>query len=187
MKLAPTASQTIGPYLRIGVSWLTLDRVAGPDCPGEHVSIAGRVLDADGQPVNDALVEIWQADSHGKYAHPEDTTDLPGTPGFRGFGRVPTDDAGRFQFHTIKPGPVPDMQGGWQAPHVMVSVFMRGLLKRVVTRIYFPDEPLNARDPVLQSVPAGRRGTLVARRAAPHHLEWDVVLQGAGETVFFDC
>jgi protocatechuate 3,4-dioxygenase alpha subunit len=187
MKLLPTASQTVGPYLHIGLAWLTLDRLAAPDCPGQHVAVGGRVLDGDGRPVPDALVEIWQANTHGRYAHPEDTSEAPLTPGFRGFGRVPTDADGRFRFWTIKPGPVADGHGGWQAPHLLVSVFMRGLLKRLVTRLYFPDEPRNADDSVLRLVPAERRATLVARQAAADRLEWDIVLQGNGETVFFDC
>ena len=187
MKLVPTASQTVGPYLHIGLNWLTTPRIAAPECPGEHVVIRGRVLDADGRGVNDALVEIWQADHNGKYAHPDDERDVPLTPGFRGFGRVPTDSDGQFEFQTIKPGTLPDQEGATQAPHLMVSVFMRGILKQFRTRIYFPDEPLNAKDPVLKLVPAERRGTLVARRSAGNVLEWDVHLQGPDETVCFDC
>jgi protocatechuate 3,4-dioxygenase alpha subunit len=187
MKLLPTASQTVGPYLHIGLSWLTIERVAGEDCPGEHVTLQGRVLDGDGVPVPDALVEIWQADARGKYAHPEDPQPAAAMPGFRGFGRVPTDDEGRFRFHTIKPGPVSDVQGEVQAPHLLVSVFMRGLLKRLVTRVYFPNDARNASDLVLKQVPAERRGTLVANATAIGDLQWNVILQGDGETVFFDC
>jgi protocatechuate 3,4-dioxygenase alpha subunit len=187
MILLPTASQTVGPYLHIGLAWLTTDRLAAPDCPGQHLKIEGRVLDGDGRPVPDALVEIWQADANGRYAHPEDKHDAPVPAGFRGFGRVPTDADGRFRFFTIKPGPVADPDGGLQAPHLLVSVFMRGLLKRLVTRVYFPDEPRNADDRVRRRVPAKRRGTLVARRVAADELEWNIILQGAGETVFFDC
>jgi protocatechuate 3,4-dioxygenase alpha subunit len=187
MKLLPTASQTVGPYLHIGMSWLTIEQLAAGDCPGEHVTISGRVLDGDGKPVPDALVEIWQANAEGKYAHPADMSDAPLTPGFRGFGRVATDDAGQFQFHTIKPGPIADPSGGQQAPHLLVSVFMRGLLKRLVTRVYFPDDPRNMDDRILTRVPADRRGTIVARSKARGELVWDVVLQGDGETVFFDC
>ena len=187
MKLLPTASQTVGPYLHIGLARLTIDRVAAPGCPGRHLKVGGRVLDGDGAPVTDALVEIWQADACGRYAHPEDTLEPPSTPGFRGFGRVPTDAEGRFQFFTIKPGPVADPHGGLQAPHLLVSVFMRGLLKRLVTRVYFPDEPRNADDRALRLVPVERRGTLMARPKASDELEWNIILQGAGETVFFDC
>jgi protocatechuate 3,4-dioxygenase alpha subunit len=187
MKLLPTASQTVGPYLHIGLSWLTIDHVAGETCPGEHVTLQGRVVDGDGVPVPDALVEIWQANADGKYAHPEDRQPAAATPGFRGFGRVPTDAEGRFRFHTIKPGPVADWQGGQQAPHLLVSVFMRGLLKRLVTRVYFPHDPRNADDRVLMQVPAERRETLVARATQSGELQWDIVLQGDAETVFFDC
>jgi protocatechuate 3,4-dioxygenase alpha subunit len=187
MKLLPTASQTVGPYLHIGLAWLTIDRVAAPNCPGQQLQIGGHVLDGDGRPVIDGLVEIWQADAQGRYAHPEDPRAVPLTPGFRGFGRVPTDADGRYRFFTIKPGPVADPHGGLQAPHLVVSVFMRGLLKRLVTRVYFPDEPRNADDRVLCLVPVERRGTLVARPVASDELEWDLILQGAGETVFFDC
>jgi protocatechuate 3,4-dioxygenase alpha subunit len=187
MKLLPTASQTVGPFLHIGLGWLTIDRVAAPGCPGQHLKVGGRVLDGDGRPVTDALVEIWQADAQGRYAHPEDTHEVPLTFGFRGFGRVPTDAEGRFRFFTIKPGPVADLQGGLQAPHLLVSVFMRGLLKRLVTRVYFPDEPRNADDRVLRLVPVERRGTLVAHQVGSNELEWNVILQGTSETVFFDC
>jgi protocatechuate 3,4-dioxygenase alpha subunit len=187
MKLQPTASQTVGPYLHIGLGWLTIDRLAASGSPGEHLKLLGRVLDGDGRPVTDALVEIWQADAHGRYAHPEDARELPGATGFRGFGRVPTDDEGRFRFFTIKPGPVADPNGGLQAPHLVVSIFMRGLLKRLVTRVYFPDEPRNADDRVLRMVPVERRETLVAHPIASDELEWDVILQGESETVFFDC
>jgi protocatechuate 3,4-dioxygenase alpha subunit len=177
MKLLPTASQTVGPYWHIGLSWLTIDRLAATDVPGEPITIEGQVIDGDGQPVTDALIEIWQANSAGQYGHPD----------FLGFGRVPTDAKGRFQFQTIKPGPVVDPQRGQQAPHLLVSVFMRGLLKRLVTRVYFPDEPRNADDFVLRRVPPERRATLVARQIAPQKLEWNVILQGEDETVFFDC
>jgi protocatechuate 3,4-dioxygenase alpha subunit len=187
MKLLPTASQTVGPYLHIGLAWLTLKHVADADCPGQHVTVEGRVLDGDSLPVTDALVEIWQADMHGSYAHPESAREGPMMSSFRGFGRVPTDADGCYRINTIKPGPVADAIGGLQAPHLLVSVFMRGLLKRLVTRVYFPDEPRNADDPVLRLVPVERRGTLVARRMAGNQLEWDIVLQGADETVFFDC
>jgi protocatechuate 3,4-dioxygenase, alpha subunit len=177
MKLLPTASQTVGPYLHIGLEWLTIARLAPGDARGEYVSIGGQVLDGDGQPVTDALIEIWQANAAGQY----------GRPDFLGFGRVPTDAQGRFEFQTIKPGAVADPEGGKQAPHLLVSIFMRGLLKRLVTRVYFPDEPGNADDYVLRRVPSERRNTLVARRAGPGRLEWNVILQGDDETVFFDC
>ncbi len=178
MSLHATTSQTVGPYLHIGLTWLITERLAPAGVPGKRVTIRGRVLDGDGKPVNDALVEIWQADSRGKY----------GGKRFRGFGRSATDDDGGFRFHTIKPGRVPGPGGKLQAPHIGVQIFMRGQLKQLVSRIYFPDEPANAQDPVLALVPAQRRGTLVATKRGPAgQLEWNVILQGKGETVFFDC
>lgn len=188
MSLQATASQTVGPYFSIGLTKLNNDNLAGPEVTGQRVTIQGRVLDGDGKPVNDAMIEIWQANAHGKYAHPEDTQDKPLEPGFKGFGRVPTDDNGAFRFTTIKPGRVPGPGGATQAPHLVVGVFMRGLLKRLVTRIYFPDEPGNADDPILKLVPAERRQTVIARKSATAGvLEWNIIVQGKEETVFFDC
>ena len=186
MSLRGTTSQTIGPYLRIGLEWMVIEDVAPKGVAGERVTIEGRVIDADGKPVNDAAVEIWQANSQGKYASPEDDQDKPLEPGFRGYGRSLTDDSGQFRFRTIKPGPVPGPDGKLQAPHLSVTVFMRGLLKQLVTRLYFPDEPANADDPVLRLVPAERRATLIARKRSDGTLEWNLVLQGKNETVFFD-
>jgi|SRR5689334_7623315 len=175
MSLHATTSQTVGPYLHIGMTWLVTENLASRNVPGERIAIEGRVLDGDGKPVNDASVEIWQADAKGKY----------GAKGFRGFGRSNTDAKGRFRFKTIKPGRVPGRDGTLQAPHIAVNIFMRGQLKQLVTRIYFPDEAANAGDPVLALVPAARRDTLIARRKGKA-LEWNVNLQGRDETVFFD-
>jgi protocatechuate 3,4-dioxygenase, alpha subunit len=188
MSLQTTTSQTVGPYLHIGLTWLVTDRIAGPSASGERWTIEGRVIDGDGKPVNDALVELWQADANGRYAHPEDRQPKPIEEGFRGFGRVATDDEGLFRFHTIKPGRVPGPGGSTQAPHIAVTIFMRGQLKQLLSRIYFPGDPANANDPVLARVPAARRDTLVAKPMAnkPGVLEWNIVLQGEKETVFFD-
>jgi protocatechuate 3,4-dioxygenase alpha subunit len=192
MSLMMTASQTVGPFLHIGLDGLNTDNLAGEGVTGERVVIEGRVFDGDGKPVQDGLVEIWQANAHGRYAHPDDRRDLPLEPGFRGFGRMPTDDNGGFRFTTIKPGRVPGPGGKLQAPHILVAVFSRGLLKHLATRVYFPDDPANAEDPVLGLVPAERRATLVARRVPGREgvLEWNIVIQGEvngqGETVFFD-
>ena len=189
MSLQTTSSQTVGPYLHIGLTWLVTDNLVGPGVSGEIVTIEGRITDGDGKPVNDALVEIWQANAHGKYAHPDDLQDKPLEPAFKGFGRVPTDDSGAFRFTTIKPGRVAAPGGGLQAPHINVTVFMRGMLKQLNTRIYFPADPANAEDAVLQSVPQARRETLIARPFSdrPGALVWNIVLQGDGETVFFAC
>jgi protocatechuate 3,4-dioxygenase alpha subunit len=186
MSLYATGSQTVGPYLHIGLDWLVTRNVAGPRVRGERVKIQGRLIDGDGAGVNDGLVEIWQANSHGKYAHPEDNQKKPLEPGFRGFGRIPTDAQGAFRFSTIKPGSVPGPGGAAQAPHLVVTVFMRGLLKQLATRMYFPDEPGNGRDPILKLVPPARQSTLIARRKSQGVMEWNIVLQGKGETVFFD-
>jgi protocatechuate 3,4-dioxygenase alpha subunit len=188
MSLLTTSSQTVGPYVAIGFSKSTVDNLARAGVAGERVTIRGRVLDGDGKPVSDAVVETWQANSHGRYAHPEDQQDQPLEPAFRGFGRLLPDDNGAFQLTTIKPGPLPGPGGVLQAPHLVAVVFMRGLLKHLVTRIYFPDEPGNADDPVLKLVPAERRATLIAKKIAGEKdaLEWNVILQGKDETVFFD-
>ena len=186
MSLRASTSQTIGPYLRIGLEWMQIEDMAPKGVAGERISIRGRVFDADGKPVNDAAVEIWQANSHGRYAHPEDKQDKSLDQSFRGYGRSLTDDNGSFRFNTIKPGRVPGPHGKLQAPHLTVTIFMRGLLKHLQTRIYFPDDPGNAEDPILALVPAERRSTMIARRAADGALEWNAVLQGKNETVFFD-
>jgi protocatechuate 3,4-dioxygenase, alpha subunit len=188
MSLRATTSQTVGPFFSIGLKPVNQEDVAGAGVAGERITIAGRVLDGDGKGVPDALIEVWQANSHGKYAHPEDTQEKPLEPNFKGFGRVPTDDTGAYHFRTIKPGSVPGPDGKPQAPHIAVHVFMRGLLIHLVTRIYFPDEPDNAADFVLNRVDPARRGTLIAMKTSDAgRFEWNVIMQGADETVFFDC
>lgn len=173
----PTPSQTVGPFLSLGLTWADGPDVVDEDAAGA-IRISGTVVDGAGEPVTDALVETWQADPDGRFDHPDAE---PGGSGFRGFGRCPTDGDGYWEVRTLKPGPLPG-----QAPHVDVSVFARGLLDRVVSRIYFPDESAaNAADPVLASVPAARRATLVAVGAGPGELTFDIRLQGDGETVFF--
>jgi len=188
MSLQTTASQTVGPYLHIGLTWLVTDSLVAPGVAGDPVTLEGRITDGDGSPVTDALVEIWQANANGRYAHPEDTRDLVLESSWKGFGRVPTDEHGMFRFTTIKPGRVPGADGKLQAPHINVLILMRGMLKQLNTRVYFPNDPANADDAVLQSVPAPRRNTLIAQPVAgkPGALTWDVRLQGEGETVFFE-
>jgi protocatechuate 3,4-dioxygenase, alpha subunit len=181
----PTPSQTVGPFFHIGLP----DEGCGELVPPDHrqaLRLVGTVLDGEGEPVVDALIELWQANSHGRYAHPDDSREqVPLEPGFTGFGRCGTDDSGAYSFVTVKPGPVPHPSGGMQAPHIDVSVFARGLLKRVVTRIYFPDErEANNSDPVLASVEPERRASLVARED-DGALRFDIHLQGDPETPFF--
>lgn len=186
MSRPATTWQTVGPFFALGLRWMQGDDLPAPGVSGPRVTITGRVLDGDGLPVPDALLETWQANAHGKYAHAEDTQDKPLEPGFRGCLRVGTDAEGCFRFTTVKPGPVPAPDGRSQAPHIVVSVLARGLLRRLVTRIYFPDESANATDFALSLVDPPRRETLVARREGPSDLVWNVILQGPGETVFFD-
>jgi len=173
-----TPSQTVGPYLSIGLPWEDGPTVVPEGTPGA-VRITGRVFDGNGDPVPDALIETWQADPDGRFDHPDDPRGR--VPGFRGFGRCPTAPDGTYHILTLLPGVV---QG--QAPHIDVSVFARGLLNRVVTRIYFPDNAeANAADEVLRSVPEERGHTLIAARTDDGY-RFDVRLQGEGETVFFD-
>jgi len=177
-----TPSQTVGPFFGIGLPWEDGAYVVPEDTPGA-IRIGGRVFDGAGEPVPDALVETWQADPDGRFDHPDDPRGR--VPGFRGFGRSPTDAAGRWQVVTLKPGPVPALGEGRQAPHVAVTILARGLLHRVVTRIYFADEvEANAADPVLAALGDAERATLIAATAAEGYAI-DFHLQGHGETVFF--
>ena len=181
----PTPSQTIGPFFAVGLVWADGPDVVAAGTLGA-VRIGGRVLDGAGDPVADALVETWQADPAGRFAHPDDPRG-PGASGFRGFGRCATDAQGRWAVRTRKPGPLPAPDGGVEAPHLAVSVFARGLLGRLVTRIYFPDEPqANAADPLLASIgDPGLRERLVATPDADGDgLRFDIWLQGERETPF---
>ncbi len=183
-----TPSQTVGPYLHIGLDWLNTTELAGPDVTGERIVIQGRLLDADRAPIPDGMIEIWQANSHGRYAHPDDVRPLPLDQGFTGFGRTPTGANGEFRFSTVKPGSVPSSNGQLQAPHVMVNIFARGLLRQAVTRMYFFGDN-HATDPVMVLVPANRRNTLIAKPAEtdPGIWEWNILLGGdQNETVFFE-
>lgn len=195
MSLKQTPSQTVGPYFAYGLTpeqyGYPMASIAGPDVArsdldGQHIRIEGRVLDGAGNPINDAMIEIWQADASGRYAHPADPRGS--NIGFKGFGRcgTGTDPENRFWFQTVKPGSV----DGRQAPHINVTVFMRGMLLHAFTRIYFSDEEkANATDPVLSAVPADRRETLIAKRISTPVgtvYRFEIHMQGAAETVFFD-
>jgi protocatechuate 3,4-dioxygenase alpha subunit len=187
-----TPSATVGPFFLFGLVPSTVGRtdvitsnLVTPDASGERISVAGRVFDGDGAPVPDAVIEIWQADAAGRYAGATSASERPNAA-FKGFGRAPTGPDGGFRFDTIKPGTVDGPDGKAQAPHIVVNVFARGVVKQLVTRIYFSDETANATDPILALVPADRRATLIAQRdggRAAYH--FDIHLQGENETVFF--
>jgi len=205
-----TPWQTVGPFFHYALPWKggadllgASDLGARPDLfppahdllhattprppiAGEAIEIRGHVLDAAGAPVIDAMIEIWQANATGRYASPADPrTDLPLTEGFRGFGRSATSATGEYVFKTIRPGRVPGPGNTLQAPHIAIGVFGRGLLKRLITRLYFAGDPANTDDPILDLVPPPRRHTLIAHQANGHW-QFDIHLQGKSETVFFD-
>lgn len=182
-----TPSQTIGPFFAYGLTprayggqELFTEQVAAEGMAGERIRIEGVVYDGDGAVVSDAMIEIWQADGQGRFH-------AAGNAGFTGFGRCETSAEGVYFFETVRPGALPAPGGAKQAPHLTVSVFARGVLVRLMTRIYFSDEAANATDPVLALVPAERRGTLIAERGADDVFRLDIRLQGEGETVFFEA
>ena len=198
-----TPWQTVGPFFHYALPWpggadllgrtaagarpelapaehFLLSAVERPAAPeGEAIEIAGRVLDGAGAPVPDALIEIWHADPQGRYA-------ADPAQGFVGFGRAATDDDGGYRFRTLRPGRAPGPGNTLQAPHVALGVMGRGLMKRLVTRLYFEDGEGLDEDPILALVPEARRSVLLARRAGRSEYRFDIVLQGPGETVFFD-
>jgi len=187
-----TPSQTVGPYFSMQLPWPEGPYVVAAGTPGA-ITIYGRLLDGAGDPIPDGLIETWQADPAGRFAHPDDPRGpVPdGDKEFRGFGRSATGHDGTFKIVTLKPGALPFGDGRTEAPHIDVSVFSRGMLDRSVTRIYFPDEAAaNEADPVLQAVPAERRATLVAvpvvSPEGENLLRFDIRMQGENETVFFD-
>jgi protocatechuate 3,4-dioxygenase alpha subunit len=180
MMLTQTPSQTVGPFFHDALVHAEDRTLTKAQTHGTHIVLTGRVLDGDGDPVSDALVEIWQADANGIYRHPADPRHADADPHFVGYGRSDTTDGGRFTFHTIKPGAM----GPASAPHINVHIFARGMLVHAHTRIYFSDEATNAHDAVLQALPAARRATLLAQWANGAYC-FDIVLQGEHETVFF--
>lgn len=189
MENVPTPSQTVGPFLHIGLTdKFSRTRIAAEGTTGERVRLKCRVLDAEGVPVSDAMIEIWQADSEGKYNHPDDPRGTGADAEFHGFGRAATDTDGACEFETIKPGQVAGDDDRMQAPHFNVAVFARGILLHLYTRTYFAGEPANAEDPVLALVPESRRETLLAQPdgTQPNAWRFDIHLRGEHETVFFD-
>jgi len=203
MSLVPIPSQTAGPFFHLGLTaHRSIGNLVADGVTGERIQLTCRVLDGEGVPVDDAMIEIWQADAEGRYSHPDDLrhndlrqddlrqNDAPRASGnskFYGFGRLATDEHGTCTFATIKPGRVPGNGNTLQSPHINVSVFARGILKRLATRIYFAGDPANHDDPVLGLVPADRRDTLLAKgHTQPNEWHFDIRLCGDGETVFFD-
>ncbi len=182
--LPQTTSQTVGPYLAIGLTWPDAEHAVDPTHP-DAITISGVLLDGAGEVVSDGMIETWQADPSGRFDHPDDPRGSVAAPaGFRAFGRSYTRPDGSWSITTLRPGSVPDAHGVAQAPHLDVSVFARGMLDRVVTRIYFSDDAHHT-DPVMATVPEARRRTLVAT-ATESGYRFDIVLQGVNETVFFD-
>lgn len=180
-----TPSQTVGPFFHDALPYPNGPRVVGPDRAG-GIRVAGQVTDGDGMPVSDALLEIWQADESGRFVEAPGIYEEATGDTFRGFGRCATDDEGRYEFLTVKPAAVRTVDGLEQAPHIAMSVFARGMLRRAVTRVYFDDEPrANASDPLLSSVEAIRRSTLIATSSKDGY-RFDVRIQGDDETVFLD-
>jgi protocatechuate 3,4-dioxygenase alpha subunit len=199
-----TPSQTVGPFFAYGLAphsrcdWQPSDtydwkQTAGsnlvtPDATGTRIRIEGRITDGDGIGINDAMIEIWQADAQGRYAAQRDTRARPNTQ-FKGFGRSATDKNGEFSFDTVKPGSVLGPEGKPQAPHIVVCIYSRGMLRQLYTRLYFSDESSNSSDPILALVPGDRRDTLIAHKQSHegHNVyRFDIRVQGGGETVFFD-
>lgn len=199
--LKETPSQTAGPYVHIGLAPATAGlclngpqpgaEIAASGVSGQRIRIEGTVLDANGAPVRDAVIEVWQTDAEGRYPHPDDPRRAEVEPGFHGWGRVIPDLAtGRFAFETVKPGPVPGPGGVPQAPHLTLWLVARGINIGLHTRLYFADEEAaNAACPVLARIEAHRRPTLIATRGAdgpPPVYRFDIHLAGPAETVFFD-
>lgn len=191
-----TPSQTVGPYFAYGLTprgkydWKDTfgSDLVSADASGDRIRIEGQVLDGDGVPINDCMLEIWQADAQGRYASPADPRARPNAA-FHGFGRAQTDGDGRYAFDTIKPGPVPGLNDKMQAPHIVVAVYARDMLRQSYTRIYFADEAANNEDAILALVPAERRSTLIAQKSMRDGrtvYSFDIRMQGDAETVFFE-
>jgi protocatechuate 3,4-dioxygenase alpha subunit len=196
-----TPSQTVGPFFAYGLtpkgrahwdpngtySWKETvgDNLLTPDAEGTRIKLEGQIVDGDGKPITDAMIEIWQADAQGRYASAADPR-RPSNAKFKGFGRSATDKNGMFGFDTIKPGAVPGEGGKTQAPHIVFCIYSRGMLRQVYTRCYFEGEAANASDQILNLVPADRRQTLIAKKGQGNAYRFDIRMQGHGETVFFE-
>jgi protocatechuate 3,4-dioxygenase, alpha subunit len=185
----PLPSQTVGPFFHLGCTdHHRVESLISAGTKGDRIRLKICVLDGEGLPVPDAMIEIWQADSEGKYAHPDDPQHATADPSFKGFGRMATNDQGCCVFETIRPGQVAANNGGKQASHVNISVFARGILKRLATRAYFAGDPALHQDTVLARVPGERQNTLLLQSSPARPAEWyfEIHLCGENETVFFD-
>jgi protocatechuate 3,4-dioxygenase beta subunit len=193
-----TPSQTVGPFFAIGLvregdDDLSRQKAGGPRAQGTPIVVSGRVVDENGKPVRRALIEVWQANKWGKYEHPDDVTQQPLDPNFKGWGRALTDAEGRYRFLSIKPGayPNPGYDNWMRPPHIHFSIFAAGVMQRLITQLYFPSEELNDIDPILNGVEdLDARASLIARRLADQSdgtqtYRFDIVLRGNGETTFF--
>jgi protocatechuate 3,4-dioxygenase alpha subunit len=181
--------QTVGPFFSIGLGRLEAADLAPEGVPGQRIKITGCIFDGAGIPIPDALLEIWQADSQGKYVNSANSQPTTEKPVFTGYGRISTNESGCYEFITIQPGQVPAPDGAHkQAPHILVGLLMRGLLKRLTTRIYFPNHPANETDPILKLIPAERRNTLFLQPLSTqaNEFRWDIHMQGPQETVFLE-
>ena len=187
-----TPSQTIGPFFALGLVGSNEDDLASKDgaarAQGTPIVVSGRVTDERGAPVRKALIEVWQANRWGKYEHPDDITDAPVDPNFKGWGRMLTDADGSYRFRSIKPGayPNPGYDNWMRPPHIHYSIFAAGLMQRLITQMYFPGEELNDIDPILNGIEdLDARGSLIARNPSENQYEFNIVLRGQGETAFF--
>jgi protocatechuate 3,4-dioxygenase beta subunit len=188
-----TPSQTIGPFFALGLVGSNEDDLAcrepgGARAQGTPIVVSGQVTDERGEPVRKALIEVWQANRWGKYEHPDDTTDAPLDPHFKGWGRMLTDAEGRYRLRSIKPGayPNPGYDNWMRPPHIHYSIFAAGLMQRLVTQMYFPGEALNDIDPILNGIEdLEARASLISRKISEGQYQFDLVLRGPGETAFF--
>jgi protocatechuate 3,4-dioxygenase alpha subunit len=189
MTVELTPVQTVGPYFSLGLMGEGDNALVRPGTEGQRIRIEGHVFDGDGDPLFNVLLEIWQANAHGRYNHPLDQRPLPLDPAFIGFGRASTDARGYYWFETIKPGRVPREDGGLQAPHVVVTVHASGVAYPLITRLYFADEAGNDTDTLLQSIDENRRHTLLAapeQRDGLTVYRFDIVLRGQAEELVLE-
>jgi len=190
--LVATPSQTLGPFFSLGLIQPGDDDLAcrspgGPRAEGEPIVVGGRVLDEDGKPVRKALIEVWQANCRGKYEHPDDVTPQPPDPNLKAFGRVLTAQDGSYRFRSIKPGayPNPGYDNWMRPPHIHYSIFAAGVMQRLITQMYFPGEPLNDIDPILNGIEdLDARASLIARDLGKGEYQFNIVLRGKAETAF---